>query len=74
MVIAALELPLCGVVCAASPTDRIMAAAANVPDRTIVLMLSPLFLMLPPLFRTEGNMCDGSSSQTTIERISNLSI
>src|SRR5580693_2353676 len=36
-------LLLCGVVCAATPTDRIMAAAADAPDRTIVFMLPPLF-------------------------------
>lgn len=44
MVFAELELLLlCGVVCAATPTDRIMAAAADAPDRTIVLILPPLF-------------------------------
>jgi hypothetical protein len=44
MVLAGLELlVLCGVVCAAIPTDRIMAAAADAPDRTIVFILPPLF-------------------------------
>jgi hypothetical protein len=51
MVVAELELPVCGVVCAARPTDRIMAAAANATDRTMVLVLPILFLMLSPLFR-----------------------
>jgi hypothetical protein len=40
---AELALPVCGVVCAAIPTDSTTAAATHAPDRTIVLILPPLF-------------------------------
>jgi len=58
IVLAALELLLCGVVCAAIPTDRIMATAAHAPDRTIVFIL-------PPLFQEPGwNGCNLEASES----------
>jgi hypothetical protein len=71
MVLAGIEPPLCGVVCAAIPTVRIMANAADVPDRTIVFIL-------PPRFQKRGYWCNLEAKRvqcmhevTTSSRVAN---